>query len=84
MPAEEEHRDSAGVDNTRGLHEQVQGGQQKCGGNIGGTGKLKTSRDICSIIENLFGDTGVKNSNRLKIPASTTYRYIYTKKQLYI
>ena len=41
MPAEEEHRDSVGVDNTGGLHEQVQGGQQECGGNTGGVGKLR-------------------------------------------
>ena len=41
LPAEEEHRDSVGVDNTGGLHEQVQGGQQECGGNTGGVGKLR-------------------------------------------
>ena len=41
LPAEEEYRDSVGVDNTGGLHEQVQGGQQECGGNTGGVGKLR-------------------------------------------
>ena len=38
--AQEEYRDLAGVDDTGGLHEQVQGSQQERGGNIGGAGKL--------------------------------------------
>ena len=50
LSAEEEYRDSVGVDDTWGLHEQVQGGQQERRRNIGGVGELKTSQDIFLIM----------------------------------
>ena len=56
--AQEKHWDLAGVDDTGGLHEQVQGSQQERGGNIGGAGKLRILNLVIKwVISNPFGES---------------------------